>query len=293
MVEPFRDPDVPSTFYKVMWVALLDILWIIGNADGFFGSSPGHGQTHSSADGDVDPGVICPPLTKRFWDMVRDDLGHILVKDQGFCLDESPGTRMPTGGDVAVRDDERCPAAPHQSAARTAHTSQGHVRCRVPYTRTHLLHARSASEARQRNLARMSSLHWQESYVRIASRRWRRGTRGFRLCPRNRFSVRRLRAEMLTFLGLVGRYVGLLVRRLSTSRGSGAGSSSSRCARSGSRRVLVAGKKDAAAGNKAPPRTASFMRSNSFYAQAIADCLEFIKRNSVPVEDYGSVSARR
>jgi hypothetical protein len=30
------------------------------------------------------------------------------------------------------------------------------------------------------------------------------------------------------------------------------------------------------------------MRTNSFYAQAIADCLEFIKRNSVPLEDYGS-----
>jgi hypothetical protein len=40
--------------------------------------------------------------------------------------------------------------------------------------------------------------------------------------------------------------------------------------------------------NKAPRRAASFMRTNS-YAQAIADCLEFIKRNSVPMEDYGSL----
>jgi hypothetical protein len=30
------------------------------------------------------------------------------------------------------------------------------------------------------------------------------------------------------------------------------------------------------------------VRTNSFYAQAVADCLEFIKRNSVPMEDYGS-----
>ncbi|GJM86624.1 hypothetical protein PR202_ga02501 [Eleusine coracana subsp. coracana] len=135
----------------------------------------------------------------------------------------------------------------------------------------------------------------QESYVRLAtSRRWRRGgARGFRLCPRNRFSVRRLRAELLTFLGLVGRYARLLARRLSKCGGAG----NSSCGRSGSRRVLVVGAgKDAAAPCKdytRPPASSSFARTNSFYSQAIADCLEFIKRNSVPVEDYGSVSARR
>jgi hypothetical protein len=132
----------------------------------------------------------------------------------------------------------------------------------------------------------------QENYVRMASRRWRRrGARGFRLCPRNRFSVRRLRAELLTFLGLVGRYVRLLVRRLSDSKGSGNG-----CGRSGSRRVLVGSGKDAAANGKdarRPPASSSFMRTNSFYSQAIADCLEFIKRNSVPVEDYGAVVSGR
>ncbi|XP_062224411.1 uncharacterized protein LOC133922899 [Phragmites australis] len=133
----------------------------------------------------------------------------------------------------------------------------------------------------------MGYLHSRESYVRLQGRRWRRGARGFRLCPRNRFSVRRLRSELLTFLGIVGRYVRLLVRRLSRRGGSGRNS----CSRSGSRKVLVGAGKDAAsaAANEAP----SFVRSNSFYAQAIADCLEFIKRNSVPVEDYRSVSARR
>lgn len=104
-------------------------------------------------------------------------------------------------------------------------------------------------------------------------RRWRQA-RGFRLCPRNRFSVRRLRAKLLTFLGLVGRHVRLLVRRMQST--------------SGSRR-----EKECRPAGKAQRRAASFMRSNSFYAQAqaIADCLEFIKRNSVPVEEYGS--ARR
>jgi hypothetical protein len=131
----------------------------------------------------------------------------------------------------------------------------------------------------------------QENYVRLASRRWRRGARGFRVCPRNRLSVRRLRAELLTFLGLVGRYVRLLVRRLSDSKGSG----NNGCGRSSSRRDLVGARKDAAANGKDDARRppSSFMRTNSFYSQAIADCLEFIKRNSVPVEDYGTVSARR
>ncbi|KAG2661022.1 uncharacterized protein LOC120650084 [Panicum virgatum] len=131
----------------------------------------------------------------------------------------------------------------------------------------------------------------QESYVRLQGRRWRRaGARGFRLCPRNRLSVRRLRAELLTFLGIVGRYVRRLVKRLSTT---GAGSG---CGRSGSRRVLVGGGKDAAAAARKGPRRAAaapFARSNSFYSEAIADCLEFIKRNSVPVEDLGTAGARR
>ncbi|CAD6242678.1 unnamed protein product [Miscanthus lutarioriparius] len=145
----------------------------------------------------------------------------------------------------------------------------------------------------QASRSRMGSMHHSqspESYVRLQGRRWRRGARGFRLCPRNRFSVRRLRAELLTFLGLVGRYVRLLVRKLSTTRGGSGG-----CARTGSRRFLVV---TGAGRDKAPAAAASgkpapfIARSNSFHSQAIADCLEFIKRNSVPVEDYGSVSAR-
>ncbi|CAM0944554.1 unnamed protein product [Alopecurus aequalis] len=130
----------------------------------------------------------------------------------------------------------------------------------------------------------------EESYARLGlGRRWRRA-RGFRLCARkNRFSVRRLRAKLLTFLGLVGRHARQLGRRLST-RGS------SPCARSGSARALVGPQRRHSSpggeANKqqqqAPRRAASFMRTNSFYAQAIADCLEFIKRNSVPLEEYGS-----
>jgi hypothetical protein len=132
----------------------------------------------------------------------------------------------------------------------------------------------------------------EENYGRLGlGRRWRRA-KGFRLCAgKYRFSVRRLRAKLLKFLGLVGRHVRQLANRLATSSTRG----SSPCPRSGSTRALVGQRRysksqggEEAAAKKASRRAASFMRTNSFYAQAVADCLEFIKRNSVPMEDYGS-----
>ncbi|KAG8072109.1 hypothetical protein GUJ93_ZPchr0006g42576 [Zizania palustris] len=136
----------------------------------------------------------------------------------------------------------------------------------------------------------------QESYVRLGRRRRRQPARGFRLyCPRNRFSVRRLRAKLMKFVGVVGRYVRQLLlagRRRHSSKASAGG-----CSRSSSMRVLVVeGKHDGGRQTRCIPGAPSFMRSNSFYAQAIAECLEFIKRNSVPVEDYANAndaSARR
>ena len=51
----------------------------------------------------------------------------------------------------------------------------------------------------------------------------------------------------------------------------------------------------AAASKRLRRAAAPFARSNSFYSEAIADCLEFIKRNSVPVEAHGTAggAARR
>ncbi|KAF0903375.1 hypothetical protein E2562_026924 [Oryza meyeriana var. granulata] len=140
------------------------------------------------------------------------------------------------------------------------------------------------------------------SSARLGRRWWRRpAARGFRLSP-TRLSVRRLRARLWTLLGLLGRCVRnvrLLTRGLVVaSGGGGGGSTSPSTMRGGGRRVLaVLGGKDAGAavagrraqpapaggkdgstagGNKAarrPPCT----RSNSFYARAVAECLEFIK----------------
>ena len=121
-------------------------------------------------------------------------------------------------------------------------------------------------------------------------RRWRRPVRGFRLSPGRRLSVRRLRARLWTMLGLLGRYfrsvrLPQLTRGLVASGGGGGGG----------RMVLLggagraAGKQAAmaqAAGSNAKPRKPPCMRSNSFYARAVADCLDFIKGSNAaaPVE---------
>jgi hypothetical protein len=128
----------------------------------------------------------------------------------------------------------------------------------------------------------------EESYPRLGlCRSWRRA-RGFRLCTRkHRFSVRRLRAKLLAFLGIVGRLARHLRRHLSAS----SARRSTPCPRSGSARAIVGQGRysqggEATAAKTAPRRATPFMRSSSFYAQAVTDCLEFIKQNSVPVQDY-------
>ena len=130
------------------------------------------------------------------------------------------------------------------------------------------------------------------SYTRLGLRRWPRPARGFRLSP-TRISVRRLRARLSTLLGLLGRYVRNL-RLLTRGRVAAGSSSPPAGATGGSRRFLVGGQKPSAAvagkgaqagamngnGSKAPRRPPC-MRSNSFYARAVAECLEFIKGSNV------------
>uniref|UniRef100_A0ACD5VAC0 Uncharacterized protein n=1 Tax=Avena sativa TaxID=4498 RepID=A0ACD5VAC0_AVESA len=128
-------------------------------------------------------------------------------------------------------------------------------------------------------------------------RRWRRPVRGFRISPA-RLSVRRLRARLWTMLGLLGRYfrnvrLPLLTRGLVAASGSSPASSAN--ARRGDSRTVQVGGAARAAGKPAAtaqaagkPRRPPCMRSNSFYARAVADCLDFIKGSNAaaaPVED--------
>jgi hypothetical protein len=131
----------------------------------------------------------------------------------------------------------------------------------------------------------------EESCAGLGLGPWWRRARGFRLCTRKcRFSVQRLRPKLLAFLGIIGRYARRLRSPLSTSSMRGG----SPCPRSGSTRALVGSHRwyhskggETTAADEAPRRVVSFVRTNS-YAQAVADCLEFIKRNSVPLQDYTS-----
>ncbi|KAL6592663.1 hypothetical protein ACP70R_049338 [Stipagrostis hirtigluma subsp. patula] len=126
------------------------------------------------------------------------------------------------------------------------------------------------------------------SYARMALRRWRRPARGFRLSP-GRLSVRRLRAKLWTLLGHLGRYV-RSVRLLTRGLVVAGGSSSPPAAAAGGRRSPAIGGKGgrqaapaAGSGSGKAPQRPPCMRSNSFYARAVAECLEFIKgSNAAP-----------
>jgi hypothetical protein len=114
------------------------------------------------------------------------------------------------------------------------------------------------------------------NYSRVSKQS--RQTRRFHLGSK-RFSVRRLRKKMLTVFGFINRCMQFLCRCPKESNSKGCD------ARSDSRRVLVpAGREEL--------RLRSYMRSNSFYAEAIKDCLDFIKGNSVPLDGYGETSSR-
>ncbi|GJM99877.1 hypothetical protein PR202_ga17016 [Eleusine coracana subsp. coracana] len=123
------------------------------------------------------------------------------------------------------------------------------------------------------------------SYARLALRRWRRPARGFRLSP-TRISIRRLRAKLWTLLGILGRYarnVRLLTRGLvapgNKSALVSAGNGGGRSAAPPPPQASGNNGKAAAAAARRPP----CMRSNSFYARAVAECLEFIKgSNATP-----------
>ncbi|XP_039131559.1 uncharacterized protein LOC120267946 [Dioscorea cayenensis subsp. rotundata] len=121
------------------------------------------------------------------------------------------------------------------------------------------------------------------NYIRLG-RRWRR-MRGFRLNT-HRCSVHRLRVRLMSILHLLAGCLKPLKRGFRSCN-----NSNSSCERSMSRRGLVfedqqQQQRSSFAGNNCKQRHCS--RSNSFYAEAIADCLEFIKRSSVSVDNNPS-----
>ncbi|KAL7231166.1 hypothetical protein ACSBR2_009437 [Camellia fascicularis] len=98
-----------------------------------------------------------------------------------------------------------------------------------------------------------------------------RGRRCFRLNPR-KLSVYRLRAKFLYLFRLFSRWRSSCGHALESIK-KGIARSSSSCSSSSRRNLVIP----------------NIERSNSFYSEAIADCLEFIKRGSIS-DEYKSVN---
>ncbi|CAK9176881.1 unnamed protein product [Ilex paraguariensis] len=108
------------------------------------------------------------------------------------------------------------------------------------------------------------------------------GMRGFRLKYPRRFSVQRLRKKFLFLFRVCSRWRFSLrswTRSTCRSRSDINGGSS--------RRNFVAQEVEVPNMYQyhIDYRLKSFGRSNSFYSEAISDCLEFIKRSSISVDD--------
>lgn len=108
-------------------------------------------------------------------------------------------------------------------------------------------------------------------YTKVRLRSY--GSKGFRLNSK-KFTVHRLRTKFLNFFRiLIGTWSG----------------SSSYKTRTTSKRNDAIKRRDLVAMENCPrindSRLKSFTRSNSFYSDAIADCIEFIKRSSASLDD--------
>lgn len=123
------------------------------------------------------------------------------------------------------------------------------------------------------------------SYKRVG-RRCCGFTRGFRLNSR-RFSVQRLRAKFLYLCRLFTRswrssyrHALRLLKKNSSDESYG-GSCKRNLVSEHADYSMYGNSKN----NYCDYRLKSYGRSNSFYAEAIADCLDFIKRNSLSMEE--------
>lgn len=131
------------------------------------------------------------------------------------------------------------------------------------------------------------------SYNRVSSHG---SFRGFRLNPR-KFYVLRLRKRFTLFLRLFeswklsygGEALKLLIKKVFCRKGTTSSTGFKRNNSnnsSSSRRSLVNREEEIFKGQADWKMVGSYYgRSNSFYAEAIADCLEFIKRTSISSKD--------
>ncbi|THU47046.1 hypothetical protein C4D60_Mb09t11360 [Musa balbisiana] len=122
----------------------------------------------------------------------------------------------------------------------------------------------------------------EQRYSRLG-RRWRT-RRGFRLGA-NRFAVPLLRDRLCTLWSLFSRCLHVAKRgfRRNGSRWPSSSSGSSR------RGFVSEGRH----GGQIECRLRSCGGSNSFYTEAIADCLEFIKRSSMSANEVSTVAGRQ
>ncbi|KAL0914717.1 hypothetical protein M5K25_015090 [Dendrobium thyrsiflorum] len=104
-------------------------------------------------------------------------------------------------------------------------------------------------------------MEFHSSYTKL--RRRNRRSRGFRLSS-GRLCVIRLRLRLLTAFELLYQYLRRIKKRFT-------------------RRKRI---EDSMSGSRRPDcRLRACRRSNSFYAEAIAECLEFIRKTSSSVDD--------
>lgn len=118
------------------------------------------------------------------------------------------------------------------------------------------------------------------------------GIRGFRINPR-RFSVQRLRTKFLYLLKLFNKWRFSYGNALRSMRKNLTRNSSCKRNSGSGRKSLVVMKEvpyTYTMGDSS--RLRSYARTNSFYSEAIADCLDFIKRNSLSMDENPVISQR-
>ncbi|KAL9679375.1 hypothetical protein QQ045_017234 [Rhodiola kirilowii] len=126
------------------------------------------------------------------------------------------------------------------------------------------------------------------SYAKVSSRSSGRSCRGFSMRCSRRISVQAIRARFLFMFRVIKKWTYAYCRALkflkigmNLNDGCGDRKIGKNMSELGSSRCMNGLVADFMPRSHECSRMRSFGRSNSFYSEAIADCLEFIKRNSV------------